>query len=280
MIVYLDGNFLPLAEARISPMDRGFLFADGVYEVVRAYGGRWFRMDLHVRRLERSMRAIGLEGFEAGQLGLLGDELLAANGGVNDDALLYLQVTRGCDAVRSHFFSGGAPTVYAMVRLLPRDRDPEPPARVVVLEDRRWERCDIKSVALLGNVLAANQARSRGAGEAVLHRDGVVTEGAAVNVAAVIDGVVRTHPESPRILSGISRRVVLDICREEGIECREEAFVIDELRTASEVFLTGTTHEVWPVASLDGGPVPVGGEGSVTRRLIRCFRRLARSRPG
>lgn len=279
MVVFLNGNLCPLVEARVSPMDRGFLFGDGVYEVVRCYDGRWFRMEDHAARLARSLSAIGLEGFDVGSLAKVGEDLLAANGGQGADAIFYLQVTRGCDELRSHVYPKSPPlkpTVFGMARLLEREFR-EPPASVVLLEDRRWGRCDVKSVSLLGHVMAANEARAQGADEAMLYRDGVVTEGASVNVAAVIDGQVRTHPESPRILSGISRKAMLEICRETGVPFEERAFSVEELKTASEVFLMGTTHEIWPVGAIDGVLMKATADGGVANRLARQFRERVRS---
>lgn len=277
-MVFFNGRLCSLAEAGVSPMDRGFLFGDGVYEVVRCYDGRWFRMEDHAARLARSLSAIGLEEFDAGRLAKVGDELLAANGGQGADAVFYLQVTRGCDQVRSHVYPKSPalkPTVFGMARLLERGFH-EPPASVVLLEDRRWDRCDVKSISLLGHVMAANEARAQGAEEAVLHRDGVVTEGASVNVAAVIDGQVRTHPESPRILSGISRKAMLEICREMCIPFEERAFGVEELKTASEVFLMGTTHEIWPVGAIDGVLLEAPVKNGVVNRLARRFREWVR----
>ena len=278
MVVFFNGRLCSLAEAGVSPMDRGFLFGDGVYEVVRCYDGRWFRMEDHAARLARSLSAIGLEGFDAARLAKVGEELLAANGGQRADAVFYLQVTRGCDKVRSHVYPKSPalkPTVFGMARLLDREFR-EPPASVVLLEDRRWDRCDVKSISLLGHVMAANEARAQGAEEALLYRDGVVTEGASVNVAAVIDGQVRTHPESPRILSGISRKAMLEICREMGVPFEERAFGVEELKTASEVFLTGTTHEIWPVGAIDGVLLEAPAKNGVVEQLARRFRERVR----
>ena len=269
-----------MAEAGVSPMDRGFLFGDGVYEVVRCYDGRWFRMEDHEARLARSLSAIGLEGFDVGRLAQVGEDLLAANGKPRADALFYLQVTRGCDEVRSHVYPKSPPlkpTVFGMLRLMDREFR-EPPASVVLLEDQRWGRCDVKSISLLGHVMAANEARVLSADEAVLYRNGVVTEGASVNVAAVIDGQVRTHPESPRILSGISRKAMLEICRETGIPFEERAFGVEELKTASEVFLMGTTHEIWPVGAIDGVMLESPADGGVVKPLARRFRERAQRR--
>ncbi len=275
--VYFNGRFCPLDQVRISPLDRGFLFADGVYEVVRAYGGKWFRLSDHAARLERSLAALELAGFDVAGLEGAGNELLKLNGLDRADALLYWQITRGAADFRAHAYPDAsvAATVFGMVNRLPHRR-PEEPAVVAALEDRRWSRCDIKSVALLGNVLSFNEARSQGAVEALFQRGGTVTEGASVNVAAVIDGTVRTHPESEYILSGISRKVALEICREDDIPCREEAFSLAELRRASEAFLTGTTHEIWPVRAVIGEALEWPAPGPVTRRLMARFSELIR----
>jgi D-alanine transaminase len=278
MIAYLNGQLCPLSEAKVSVLDRGFLFGDGVYEVVRCYHGRWFRMKDHSERLARSLKEIGVDTFDSNWLEGIGDDLLAANGKTPPDAILYLQVTRGSDVVRSHFYPDEPikPTVFGMLRSI-GSKQPEAPAAVRTVEDRRWGRCDIKSTSLLGHVMAANDAKAKGAHEAVLVRDGMVTEGSCTNVAVVVDGQVMTHPESPRILSGISRKVVLEICAELKIPVIERSFRLDEMKRASEVFLMGTTHEVWPVMSIDGTPLPIPAEGGLTQTLRTRFSELARA---
>ena len=278
MIAYLDGQLCPLSEAKVSVLDRGFLFGDGVYEVVRCYHGRWFRMKDHSERLARSLRELGVETFDSNWMEGIGNDLLAANGKIPPDAIFYLQVTRGSDVVRSHFYPAEPlkPTVFGMIRAMNLTQ-PEAPAAVVTVEDRRWGRCDIKSISLLGHTMAANEAKRKGAHEAVLVRDGIVTEGSCTNVAIVMDGKVMTHPESPQILSGISRKVVLEICAELKIPVVETSFRKDELTRASEVFLMGTTHEVWPVISIDGTPLPQPAGGGLTQTLQARFSELARA---
>lgn len=278
MIVYLDGQLCPLSDAKVSVLDRGFLFGDGVYEVVRCYRGRWFRMKDHAERLARSLKEIGIETFESDWLEGIGDDLLAANGKTPPDLILYLQVTRGADIVRAHCYPDEPlkPTVFAMIRSMDI-KQPELPAAVVTVEDRRWGRCDIKCTSLLGHVMAANISKAKQAQEAVLVRDGIVTEGSCTNVAIVVDGTVITHPESPRILSGISRKVVLEICSELKIPVLERSFRVDELKRASEAFLMGTTHEVWSVASVDGDLIPLPTDGGITQKLWNRFSELARA---
>jgi D-alanine transaminase len=232
----------------------------------------------HSERLARSLKEIGVDTFDSNWLEGIGDDLLAANGKTPPDAILYLQVTRGSDVVRSHFYPDEPikPTVFGMLRSI-GSKQPEAPAAVRTVEDRRWGRCDIKSTSLLGHVMAANDAKAKGAHEAVLVRDGMVTEGSCTNVAVVVDGQVMTHPESPRILSGISRKVVLEICAELKIPVIERSFRLDEMKRASEVFLMGTTHEVWPVMSIDGTPLPIPAEGGLTQTLRTRFSELARA---
>lgn len=275
MIVYWNGKFLPKDEVRVSPDDRGFLFGDGVYEVVRVYGGRFFEMAAHEKRLIESANAIGLtlsgfNGMDAIAKQLLDQQSLPEGHGV-----LYYQISRGA-AQRKHFFPDPPiPTShYAYVQALPvPDLEERPGARAFTGQDKRWANCHIKSIALLGSVLAAQEAKVHGGNEAILHRDGVVTEGSHTNVFAVVDGTLRTHPANEYVLNGINRRVVIDIAKENNIPFSEEAFSLAELQQASEVFLTGTTVEIWPVTTLDGEQVHTGDTGPITRQLQQCFNR-------
>lgn len=274
-IVYLNGQLCPREEANVSVLDRGFLFGEGVYEVVRCYEGRWFRMRDHTGRLARSMVALSMGGFEVSWLEGIGNDLLKANHSGGSDVILYVQVTRGADTNRAHRFPMRllTPTSLAFLQDLRPEDDPES-ASVVIQEDQRWGRCDIKSISLLGHVMAANDAKRAKADEAILVRDGVVTEGSSTNVAIVQDGRVVTHPESPKILSGISRKVMLEICAEMGVTVEQRPFGLDALHRASEVFLMGTTHEIWPVGKIDGKVVVRRPEGGLTGRLARRFSEL------
>jgi D-alanine transaminase len=269
MIAYFNGRFCPKDEVRISPDDRGFVFADGVYEVIRVYGGRVFALEAHRARLARSLREVRLDWAGAGDLDGIVATLLEANGLSGSDALVYLQVTRGV-APRHHAFPppGTPPTVYgSAVRYeAPHGRVDEGFAAILV-PDIRWGRCDIKSIGLLANVLAACRAEERGASEALFVRDGVLTEGTRTNLAAVIDGALVTHPLTTHVLPGITRAVALDLARDLGIPVVERPILETEVGGVEELLLLGTTMEVAAVTHLDGRAVRDGHPGPVARRL-------------
>lgn len=271
--VYLNGAFVPKAEARISPDDRGFLFGDGVYEVIRAYRGRLFEVKAHLERLARGLAAIRIAGVDATALGPAAEELLRCNRLSGADAAVYLQVTRGV-APRGHGFPNPEvpPTVYAAAGPFRVKADPSVGIAVITTPDTRWARCDIKSVALLPNCLANQQAQEAGATEAIFVRDGVALEGSHTSFFAILDGVVRTAPKSNYILPGITRDVVLELCRAHGIPAEASPIFLDELSRAGELFITGTTFEVMPVVRADGRAVGDGKPGPVTRRLYALFR--------
>ena len=268
-IAYLNGEFQPLEDIRISPLDRGFLFADGVYEVIPVYAGRLFRARAHLDRLERSLASIRINDplGRAGWNTLL-DGMVERNGGGHQ--AVYLQITRGA-APRDHAFPGSvAPTVFAMTRIL--DGDPQIlPMHAVTRPDIRWTRCDIKSVALLPNVLMRQEAEDASAGEAILIRDGLVTEGTATNVFVVQGNVVRTPPDSPHILGGITRDLLKELMVGAGIDCRDEPVTEAALRAAREIWVSSSTKEVTPVVRLDGKPVGEGTPGPLWERVRGLF---------
>lgn len=279
-IVYLGGRFLPKSEAHVSPDDRGFLFADGAYEVVRFYGGRPFALAEHLERLARSLAALRIEGVEVEEIGEIARRLVRENGLA--EATCYVQITRGA-APRRHAFPapGTPPSVYASAA--PLEVDParwEHGASVILVPDERWARCDIKSIALLPNILAHQRAREAGADEAVLVREGVVTEGSHTNVAAVFGGRLVTHPEGPRILPGVTRRVVLGLCKMLGIPVEERPIPAEALPRADEVMILSTTSEVLPVVRVDGREVGGGVPGPVARRLLAAFRARVEAETG
>jgi D-alanine transaminase len=281
MIVYFNGDFLPKELVRISPDDRGFLFADGAYEVIRSYDGRLFKLQAHLQRLENSLQALHIAAPDTGKLQDAAAQLLQHNALTTEDAALYVQVTRGV-APRKHAFppSNTPPTIYLTAS--PFRASPEKweqGVRIILLPDMRWSRCDIKSVALLPNVLANQQAKESGAHEAVFVRKGTITEGSHTNFAAVFDGRLITHPRTHHILPGITREIVLDLCRELDLSCSESPIREAKLREASELMLLGTTTEIMPVVQVDDWQVGNGQPGPVTRTLQRAFRTLVASEP-
>ncbi|MCR4402116.1 MAG: D-amino-acid transaminase [Firmicutes bacterium] len=272
-IAYVNGEFIALSEARVSVEDRGFQFGDGVYEVVRCYRGKPFALDEHLARLERSAAGIELAlPWTRHELRELAAEALQRSGIA--EAVLYIQVTRGW-AARNHAFPE---TVKPTIVLTVRPAKPVPPDRVergasaITVPDERWLRCDIKSIDLLPNVMAKEKARRAGALEAVMIRDGAyVTEGSSSNVFAVIDGTIHTAPEGPRILSGVTRSIVLRLAREMGMRVVEDFFAPGLLADADEVFITSTTLEVTPCVQIDGRPVAAGRPGEITRSLAAAY---------
>ena len=267
-IAFLNGRFLPWKDATISIDDRGFQFGDGVYEVIRTYRGAPFEMAAHLARLERSAKELNLIlPYSRAQWTQWIQQGLGQAG--YHEAKVYIQITRGT-APRDHAFpSGVSPTVVMTIRELHplslQIRQDGVTARTC--EDLRWGRCDIKSLNLLGNVLAREEARKAGVFEAILVKDGLVTEGSLSNVMAVQNGTVITAPEGPRILSGVTRTVVLELARKEEIPVEERFLSLDSLYSADEVFLTGTTLEVLGVVRIDGNTIGSGRPGPITKTL-------------
>jgi D-alanine transaminase len=271
-VALVNGRFMPLADAMVSIEDRGFQFGDGVYEVIRTYRGRPFELDAHLTRIDRSARALDLlqpySHQQWRQFILEGIKRAAF-----PEAKVYLQITRGV-APRDHAYAADlVPTVVMTVRELRPLNQSVQAAGVdaMTIEDIRWGRCDIKSVNLLANVLARQQVKQAQMFEAILVKDGEVTEGAVSNVMVVREGMVITAPEGPRILSGVTRAVVLQLARQEGLPVQERYVARQELYDAAEVFLTGTTVEVLGVARIDGKTIGGGKPGPLTQRLARKF---------
>jgi D-alanine transaminase len=272
MTVYLNHRFLPRAEAHISPDDRGFLFGDGVYEVVRFYRGRLFEAAAHWERFDRSLSELRIPRPAALDYEQVCIELIVRNLMGDKDGCIYLQITRGA-APRNHSYAEGMePTVYGYVSEMPRNEERlRQGVRAICHPDQRWARCDIKSIALLANIMAAQVAREAGVDEAILIRNELVTEASRSNVALVKDGIVRTHPLTQGILNGITRQLTVKLCTQLGITLREAAFTPADLLAADEVFLMGTTVEVMPVIEIDGQKIATGQPGPMTRQLQTAF---------
>jgi len=273
MHVYLNGHYIAARDASISPLDRGFLFGDGIYEVVRAVDGKLVEAERHWTRLARSLRETRIDRPLA-----LGDDavsgialrLLEENGLMQGQAIVYLEITRGSVSPRTHHFppAGTAPTVFASAAAFtPFDGQRITGVPVILAPDERWARCDIKSVNLLPNAMAKQLAVDAGAWETIFVRDGTITEGTSSNFFAVVGGELRTHPATRAILGGVTRDVTLAAARALGIAVAERGFSVGELETAEEAFLTSTTNDVMPVVRVDGTRVGSGEPGAVTKRL-------------
>lgn len=278
-IVYLNGDYLPMSEARISPMDRGFLFGDGIYEVVPSYAGKLVGFGPHLQRMQQGLDAIEIKlKVDETQWRGIANELIARNGRGNLG--VYFHVSRGADSRRNHAYPENvAPTLYAFAFEIPpapvADKASATCYRVSTAEDLRWRRCNIKSTALLGNVMHYQHGHSRGHGETILYNEaGELTEAAACNVFVVKDGTVATPELDHQKLPGITRLMLLDILRKHSdIPVEERVVTIAEVDAADEVWLTSSSKEVAPVIEIDGKPVGNGGIGDVWLAAATLFSR-------
>jgi len=273
-LVYLNGTFVRLGDASVSVLDRGFLFGDGVYEVVPVYGGTPFQLDQHLARLMRSLHAVRIDtGRTQDQWRALLREVLQRNALL--DCALYLQVTRGA-ARRDHRFPAHAtPTVFCMAspRKPPTREAREQGLRAVSMPDLRWLRCQIKSVSLLGNVLAKQYAVDHGVDEVIQFRDDCLTEGSSCNIWVVRDGQLMAPARDNHILEGIRYGFLVELARQAGIAFQEKTITRDAVAQADELMLTSATTEVLPIVQLDDAPVGAGAPGPVYQRLRAAYDR-------
>lgn len=269
--VYLNGQYLPVAEASVSIFDRGFIFGDGVYEVIPVYGGRLFRLQQHFDRLRYSLAEIHLQApLNDGEMTRMFERLL---NGRSDDASIYMQITRG-SAPRNHAFPDKtAPTILAYAQDLdyPDQDCRDAGVSAVSFPDQRWQRCDIKSISLLANVLARQFAHEHDAAEAVLFRDGMLTEGAASTLFVVHEGQLLTPTSGQSILPGITRKLVLELARDNGMHCLETAISEQQVKQADELWLSSSTKEILPIVKLDGKPVGNGKPGPRYQQIIKLY---------
>ncbi len=272
MTVYLNGEFLPESKAHISVLDRGFIFGDGIYEVIPVYGGKLFRFNEHMSRLQNSLDAIRISNpLSVADWKEALTELIHHNG--DGDQSLYLQVTRG-SAKRDHALpENPKPTVFAMCNELkpPESEIIKAGVAAITIDDIRWSRCHIKATSLLPNILLRQEALDQGAAEAILIRDGQATEGAASNLFAVIDGVITTPPKGPMLLPGITRDLVLELAKNNGLSCQEKPISHAELQQADEIWLTSSTKEILSVTQLDGKRVADGKPGPLYQQLLALY---------
>ncbi len=273
-MLYVDGSWVEPGVAAVQPEDRGYNFGDGIYEVVRIYKGRMYQWDAHLTRLFRSAREIKMElPWSKEELTDIANQLMEKNGiSSNDDANLYLQISRGT-APRVHDIPEGIrPVIMGFVRRKERPlAEMKKGLTAQLVPDIRWLRCDIKTLNLLGAVLVKQEAKDAGAQESILHRDGIITECSASNLFAVKDGALYTHPANHLILHGITRQIVIELAKKNGIAVHEEAFDIDFLKQADELFLTSTTAEVMPIVAVDGQAVGSGQVGPMVLKLQTLF---------
>lgn len=274
-IVYLNGDYLALCEAKISVMDRGFLFGDGVYEVIPAYSGKLFRLDNHLERLDNSLRSIRLQNPHSHEQWR---NLLTPLLKEGVDQSVYLQVTRGAAPKRDHAFPEHiSATVFAMVTGITPYADPDKGLKAVSMEDSRWKLCDTKAITLLANVLLRQAAVENGCAEAILFKDDKLTEGAASNVFAVINDVLMTPPKSPAILPGITRDVILELAEKHNIPYSQQEIQKVDFKKASEIWITSSTREIIPVTELDGEIIGNGKPGPFWKKFHHLFQEYKQS---
>lgn len=278
-IAYLNGEYLPLAEARISPLDRGFLFGDGIYEVIPYYGGKSVGLMPHLNRMADGLAAIEIKNSNTieGWKELL-DDLVARNSDIGENLGVYVHISRGTDVKRYHPYPEGVePTVFCFCFAI---KDPEPVDRtkvtqysLVSTEDLRWQRCHIKSTALLGNVMHFQEGYSTGSDEALLYNaNNEVTEGSSCNAFIVKDGVIITPIQDNQILPGITRRIIIDSIKADGsLKLEERTITMDEVRNADELWITSSSKEIAPVTKLDGKPVGNGEVGEIWEKAFAIY---------
>jgi D-alanine transaminase len=280
-IVFLNGDFMPIEEAKISPLDRGFLFGDGIYEVIPSYFGKMVGFRGHIDRMNHGLKEIGIElNWSDEQWQKLIDDLVAKNSEAGACPLgIYLHVSRGADTKRFHAFPENlAPTVFAMAFEIPVPKTPDLNTvgkgySLTSTEDLRWQRCHIKSTALLGNVLHFQQGYEAGSQETLLfNSQKQLTEASASNVFVVKDGVIATPIQDNQILSGITRRLVLDILAADGtLTVEERTITLEEARSADEIWITSSSKEIAAITSLDGKPVGTGVVGPVWLKAATLY---------
>ena len=275
--VFLNGEYMAIEDAKISPLDRGFLFGDGIYEVIPSYSGKTVGFQGHINRMKCGFKAIGLKlDWSDDQWRALCDTLAEKNEG--EEFGIYIHISRGADIKRAHGFPENiSPTIFAMVFNVPEPKAPcissVKSIGLTSMEDLRWKRCHIKSTSLLGNVLHYQESCDAGSQEALLYNDNQeLTEAAAANIFIVKDGVIATPPKSHQILAGITRGLVIEILKMEGTLIVEERVIsMDEVKNADEIWVTSSTKEIIPVTQLDGKPVGTGEVGSVWLATARLY---------
>lgn len=272
MIVYFNDKYIPHDEVKISPFDRAFLFSDGVYEALRTYKGKLFRLDDHLERLKYSLAQLEIPFADFHQIEIISTKLADINI-IKTDYSVYLQISRGVSFPRTHNYENNlTPNVFAFVKSI-KDNSKEltDGVKVILEKDLRWLRCDIKSTSLLPSVMANQNATRNNAFEAILFRDDFITEGSHTTFFAVKNNIVFTAPLSHYILSGVTRKVVLELCKENNIDFSEEYIKVKNIKEFDEFFITGTTTEITPVVQIDDWIVEDGKPGKITLNIQDLF---------
>lgn len=272
MLVYFNGKFISQEDVKVSPFDRAFLFSDGVYEALRTYNGKLFQLDDHLKRLKYSLKELDLTFNDLGRIEELCSNLSDINS-IKLDYSVYIQISRGISFPRTHHFEDNlSPNVFLFVKpIKDNSKEINEGVKVILEKDFRWLRCDIKSTSLLPAVMANQKAFKSGAYEAVLFRDDFITEGSHTNFFAVKNNKVFTAPLSNYILDGITRKIVLELCKENKIDFAEDYIKVNDLKNFDEFFVTGTITEVTPIVQIDDWVVRDGKPGRMTRKIQELF---------
>ncbi len=276
MLVFYNKNIIDHSLVSVSPFDRGFQFGDGVYEVIRYYPKMFFMFEKHIRRLKYSLREMDIEEPDLTNLENILFELINKNGFSEEPAIAYLQITRGVQFPRRHIPNDQiSPTFFIYVEKFPiKEIEMKKGVKAGLEEDIRWNRCDIKTISLIPNILSKNRAAAKGLNEIIWHRNGIITEGTQTNVFCVIENKLFTHPLNTNILAGITQEVVIDLSESLSIPCIEQEIKVEEFKNADEIFLTSTTSEVTPVIEIEGKLINCGEPGPVTQSFQREYKKL------
>ena len=275
MIVYLNKEYIDEDKAFISPNDRGFLFADGLYEVVQSYNGSLFRAEDHFQRLAKGVDFLKIDRSEIANFQTILEELILRNSFTNKNAGVYYQITRGA-ASRTHSFPDPKPnpTVYAFIKTMKNPLVEGINNSAILVPDQRWARCDMKTIGLIPNILSNQKAKEQNCIEALFVRDGMIMEGSCTNFFAVIDEKVITAPATNYILSGITRKAVIELCKKNQIPIIERAIFLDEIKCFDEAFICGTITEIAPIAKIDNHKIGDKSPGPITKALQQAFKKL------
>ena len=276
MLVYLNGKFIQMEEASISPFDRGFQFSDGVYEVIRYYSKKFFEMEAHIDRLKYSLNEMHISFPPLDNIEPVLHKLISVNNLTDELSIAYLQITRGYQYPRRHSFEENIlPTFFISVeKFPPKTDDMINGVRAGLEEDIRWLRCDIKSTSMIPNILSSHRAKENGFSEIIFHRNGIITEGTHTNVCFIKRDLLITPPLNNLILAGVTRKVILSLCNQLGIKSVERAISVSELNDFDEILLLGTTTEVTPVVEIEGISFGDGKPGPICRLIQKEFRKL------